>query len=193
MIVRDAKRQILPVTYTKHKKLSRTGVWPLSWAGMIAPGSKSVKTRCLFAPAVNQTNTAAFKGLFKPHSKESTRLTILIAHEVFTMRRTLTVLGLTTLLAAAAASFVVLPNGTSRAAAMDNDLTFIISADDGYGLGDCLASGNDCGKIVANAWCEAHGYRRAESFGLSADTVASAAHVRVSVEADRPVTITCAN
>ena len=108
------------------------------------------------------------------------------------MRRTLTVLGLTTLLAAAAASFVVLPNGTSRAAATDNDSTFIISANDGYGLGDCLASGNDCGKIVANAWCEAQGFRSAASFGLAqAEDVTGAIEVSYT-ETSRPIAITCA-
>ena len=110
------------------------------------------------------------------------------------MRRALTVLGLTTLLAAAAASFVVLPNGTSRAAATDNDSTFIVSANDGYGLGDCLASGNDCGKIVANAWCEAQGFARAESFGRAApdDLTGSVEKASARALAERPIVITCA-
>jgi len=108
------------------------------------------------------------------------------------MRRALTVLGLTTMLAAAAASFVVLPNGTSRAAATTaEDGTFVISANDGYGLGDCLASGSECGKIVANAWCEAQGFRGAASFGLAqAEDVTGAIEVSY-VETARPIAITC--
>ena len=109
------------------------------------------------------------------------------------MRRTLTVLGLTTLLAAAAASFVVLPNGTSRAAGTDDDSTFIVSANDGYGLGDCLASGNDCGKIVANAWCEAHGFSRAETFGVAVEDVTGSTAATVPSRSERPIAITCQN
>ena len=105
------------------------------------------------------------------------------------MRRALTVLGLTTMLAAAAASFVVLPNGTSRAAATTaEDGTFVISANDGYGLGDCLASGSECGKIVANAW---QGFRSAASFGLAQAEDVTGAIEMSYVETARPIAITC--
>src|SRR3954453_6021436 len=108
------------------------------------------------------------------------------------MRRALTVLGLTSLLAAAAAVFVALPNATSRAGGPDKDATFVISANDGYGLGDCLASGNECGKIVANAWCEAQGFRTAASFGLAqAEDVTGAIEVSYTDTA-RAIAITCA-
>jgi hypothetical protein len=109
------------------------------------------------------------------------------------MRRALTVLGLTSMLAAAAAVFVALPNAMSRAGGPDKDSTFIISANDGYGLGDCLASGNDCGKIVANAWCTAQGFGRAVAFGLAdPEDVTGSTEPKLS-EADRPISITCAN
>ena len=36
--------------------------------------------------------------------------------------------------------------------------TFIIAAMDGYGVEDCLADGAECGHVVADAWCEAHGH-----------------------------------
>jgi hypothetical protein len=45
--------------------------------------------------------------------------------------------------------------------------TFIIPSDDGYGLADCLADGSPCGKIVADAWCRAHGYEHARRFRQS--------------------------
>jgi hypothetical protein len=142
--------------------------------------------------AVNQTPTAAFKLCSSLAHKSEPTSPFPIAQEVFSMRRALTVLGLTTMLAAAAASFVVLPNGTSRAAATTaDDATFVISANDGYGLGDCLASGNDCGRIVANAWCEAQGFRSAASFGLAqAEDVTGAIEVSY-VETARPIAITC--
>ena len=41
----------------------------------------------------------------------------------------------------------------------------VIAANDGYGVQDCLAEAGECGQIVANAWCEAHGHGAAVSFG----------------------------
>ena len=40
-----------------------------------------------------------------------------------------------------------------------------IAANDGYGLEDCLSVGNECGRVVADAWCEAHGHGHALSYG----------------------------
>ena len=40
-----------------------------------------------------------------------------------------------------------------------------IAANDGYGLEDCLSTGGECGRVVADAWCEAHGHGHALSFG----------------------------
>ena len=36
---------------------------------------------------------------------------------------------------------------------------------DGYGVDDCLASGAECGKAVANSYCRSHDYAQALSFG----------------------------
>jgi hypothetical protein len=47
--------------------------------------------------------------------------------------------------------------------------TFIIAAAEGYGVEDCLAEGGECGKVVADAWCEAHGHGAAISFGAADD------------------------
>jgi hypothetical protein len=42
---------------------------------------------------------------------------------------------------------------------------FIIPGDaDGYGVDHCLASGAECGKTVANAYCHSHEYAQAMSF-----------------------------
>jgi len=35
---------------------------------------------------------------------------------------------------------------------------------DGYGVDDCLASGGECGKAVANSYCRSHDYAQAVSF-----------------------------
>ncbi|HRK24192.1 MAG TPA: hypothetical protein PLQ11_04485 [Beijerinckiaceae bacterium] len=41
---------------------------------------------------------------------------------------------------------------------------FVIQNDDGYGTSDCLSRGSACGKIVADAWCEAKGFARAVAY-----------------------------
>lgn len=50
--------------------------------------------------------------------------------------------------------------------------SFIIG-DDGYGVKDCIRSGDECAKIVADAWCEAHGHGDAKAFGRADDITAS--------------------
>ncbi|MDJ1159858.1 hypothetical protein QNA08_16685 [Chelatococcus sp. SYSU_G07232] len=77
------------------------------------------------------------------------------------MRRSLALLGLAVPLAIAAAVFFV-PTAEPQAA---SGSTFVVPAHDGYGVADCLASGGDCGKTVADAWCAANGYHHAASFG----------------------------
>ena len=54
------------------------------------------------------------------------------------------------------------PVGFARAAEQH---VYTISGDDGYGLTDCLAQRGDCGKVVADAFCEAHGNGEAVAFG----------------------------
>ena len=50
---------------------------------------------------------------------------------------------------------------------------FIIPAADGYGISECFDAGRDCGRVVADAWCEAHGHGRAEAFGKAEDITAA--------------------
>ena len=108
------------------------------------------------------------------------------------MRRAIALSGFVTILAIAASSLIILPNGTSRAAG--GETTFLIAATDGYGVADCLTGGTECGNIVANAWCESQGFSRAESFGLAApETVTGSAQVGLSGRSERPIAITCVN
>lgn len=53
--------------------------------------------------------------------------------------------------------------------------TFVIAAAQGYGVEDCLAEGGECGHVVADAWCEAHGEGEALNFGRSGTNPAGAA------------------
>lgn len=57
---------------------------------------------------------------------------------------------------------------TSRGLA-DEGHIFIIAAADGYGVEDCLSEGGECGRVVADAWCEAHGHGAAIAFGPDDD------------------------
>jgi hypothetical protein len=54
--------------------------------------------------------------------------------------------------------------------------SFVIPANDGYGLGECITAGKPCGRIVADAWCEAHGQGPARAFGRAEDITASLAN-----------------
>ena len=82
------------------------------------------------------------------------------------MRRTIAVLGFASALAGATLAFTVLSPGASGASGRQT--TFVVPAADGYGVGDCLANGLECGKLVATAWCESQGFVGATSFGSAA-------------------------
>ena len=70
------------------------------------------------------------------------------------------------LVAFASFAFVAGSTSSSQAAGGHN---FIIAGSEGYGLQDCLGGAGDCGQVVANAWCEAHGQGPALAFGKTDD------------------------
>jgi hypothetical protein len=68
---------------------------------------------------------------------------------------------------------------------------FIIAAAEGYGVEDCLAEGGECGRVVADAWCEAHGHGAAIAFG-PADDVTSAIPAEIAArKSQRPYVVRC--
>lgn len=84
-----------------------------------------------------------------------------------------------------AAAATVMPSSNTEAA---SGPTFVIPANDGYGIADCVESGSSCGKVVADAWCEAQGFRRSASIGpADVETTGSieASRRRISVTCDR--------
>ena len=110
------------------------------------------------------------------------------------MSRTIAAAAFAALVATAAGSLVVLPGGAPRASG--KDATFLIPAADGYGVADCLTGGNaECGRIVANAYCESQGFAKAASFGRAAaeDLTGSVPATPVRSEGERPILIACAN
>src|SRR5665811_2155821 len=42
---------------------------------------------------------------------------------------------------------------------------FVVPAAAGYGVDECLDGGDECGRMVANAWCNAYGQGVALEFG----------------------------
>jgi hypothetical protein len=65
-------------------------------------------------------------------------------------------------LAAPAAAQGALPKGV-----------YIIPAG-GYGVDECVAKSAECGRVVANAWCEANGHGKVKAFGSASDITFSA-------------------
>ena len=55
--------------------------------------------------------------------------------------------------------------------------SFIVAANDGYGIQDCLGEGGECGRVVADAWCEAHGHGAALTFGRADDVTGAGRRV----------------
>ena len=58
--------------------------------------------------------------------------------------------------------------------------TFLIPQSDGYGIGDCFVDGRDCARVVADAWCEAHGNAHAIAYGRADDATASIGELTAS-------------
>ncbi|WP_293865247.1 hypothetical protein [uncultured Alsobacter sp.] len=91
----------------------------------------------------------------------------------------------TLILTLAASAFVAGAVGSASAA----DRQFILPANDGYGIADCLAEGGTCARMVADAWCAAQGMGKALAYGR-----ADAADVTASVSSSRNApayTVTC--
>lgn len=100
------------------------------------------------------------------------------------MRRRLAVLGFAAALAAGALSFTAISTETTQAASA---ATFVVPANDGYGIADCVAAG--CGQVVADAWCEAQGFAGSASFGPADVEVTGS----IAAGAGRPISVTCKN
>ncbi|HXY59470.1 MAG TPA: hypothetical protein VEH76_12925 [Methylocystis sp.] len=83
---------------------------------------------------------------------------------------------------AAGAALAAAYHGEGAAApAQPPHAVYVLSDAEGYGLADCIAQRRECGQIVADSWCEAHGHARALAFG-AADDVTGA----ISLGASKP-------
>ena len=52
---------------------------------------------------------------------------------------------------------------------------YVVTDQEGYGVIECLTQTSECGKIVADAWCESHGQGPAKAYGRAEDITASIA------------------
>ncbi len=110
------------------------------------------------------------------------------------MRRAVAILGFVAV-AVAAVPFVVV-NSTPSAAKVEGPAVVMIPASDGYGLNECLTSGAACGKVVADAWCQAHGYGPSLQFGVvRPEEVTGSVVTTVAARTDSalPIAVTCQN
>lgn len=104
-----------------------------------------------------------------------------------TMGRKFAAIGLAVALTGAVLAAAVVPSAPTQAASAP--ATFVVPANDGYGIGECVSTGSACAKVVADSWCEAQGYARPASYGVVADVEVTGS---VSPASDRPISITCA-
>jgi len=72
--------------------------------------------------------------------------------------------------------FVALANALAVATPASAEThIFVFKGDDGYGVHDCLASGDQCGAAAAAAICRARDYMQAVTFGrVDADEITGA-------------------
>ena len=63
---------------------------------------------------------------------------------------------------------------------------YVVPVDEGYGLTECLTSGGECARVVADAWCESHGHAHSVSLGKAEDVTGALAAqpASVSVQSD---------
>ena len=67
---------------------------------------------------------------------------------------------------------------------------FVIAGGDGYGATECLASVGQCGRIVADAWCDSKGFAKAVSYRAAGKDEITASTGRATGET--AFVITCA-
>ena len=83
---------------------------------------------------------------------------------------------------------VIIGVGEFGSAKAEETHTYLMAANDGYGLVDCLSDGGECGQVVADAFCEAHGRGSAVSFGPQSRFTGEA--VKISTTAE-PYVVNC--
>jgi hypothetical protein len=102
------------------------------------------------------------------------------------MRSRITILAA---LALATTSSLMLTGVSSLAKPRVQD--FIIAGHDGYGTQECLVSHSSCGRIVADAWCEAKGFKNAQSYRAASPDDVTGAISAAPAKGPEAFVITC--
>ncbi len=84
-------------------------------------------------------------------------------------------------------AFAAAYQGASHAAPAQGGV-YVIGDNEGYGLVDCIVQKSECGKIVADSWCEAHGHGPATAFGAAEDVTGA---VSPKARAERAAMVAC--
>ena len=91
------------------------------------------------------------------------------------------------------ATLLVLAATRFPAAAETGRNMIVIPASDGYGFDDCLNAGKACGKVIADAWCEAHGFSVSLSYGRADDVTASISDSKTTKMEPGSFLVNCGN
>lgn len=93
----------------------------------------------------------------------------------------------------ASLSLALLLLATQNAAAAPETKDFILPADDGYGMNDCLGETGACGQMIADAWCKANGLAKSIAYGPidPAEITASISTAKISHTAPTAYSVTC--
>ena len=94
------------------------------------------------------------------------------------------------LLALGAAALLALSAASALAQSPPPGVYFVPAG--GYGVDECLAKSAECGRVVANAWCEANGHGNARAYGSASD-ITFAAGVEVKAPPKNTIVIACAD
>lgn len=100
---------------------------------------------------------------------------------------------LAALMVAVVSAAIFASSGVESEAKSSKQRDFVIAGSDGYGTQECLASQSNCGRIVADAWCEAKGFKAALAYRqLDRDEVTgSAAPVKAGGQPTDSFLISC--
>ncbi len=94
------------------------------------------------------------------------------------------------LLALGAAALIALSAASALAQSPSRGVYFVPAG--GYSVDECLAKSAECGRVVANAWCEANGHGKARAYGSASDITFSAG-VEVKAPPKNTIVIACAD
>lgn len=78
-------------------------------------------------------------------------------------------------------------------AAVQGPSESVIVAGDGYGVSECLTSGDACGSLVAEGWCKSNGFSRLISYrkARSQDITGAAGTLVTDEKSGESVVINC--